>query len=72
MVSLDSPGHSNDDGDDTDARSGVMVARSDAAYAFENAETGETRDHAGEELIRQGFTLSLPARSGAIWFYRAL
>jgi hypothetical protein len=39
-------------------------------YFFENAETGETRTISGEELIREGFTLALPARSGAIWFYR--
>lgn len=42
----------------------------DAVYLFENAETGETRDIAGEELIHDGFTFALPARSGAIWFYR--
>jgi len=42
----------------------------DAMYVFENAETSETRDIAGEVLIRDGFTFVLPARSGAIWFYR--
>lgn len=41
-----------------------------AMYFFENTETGETRDISGEDLIRAGFTFSLPARSGAIWFYR--
>ena len=44
--------------------------RPDARYFFENAETGETRDIAGKDLIRDGFTFALPARSGAIWFYR--
>ena len=44
--------------------------RPDAIYFFENAETGETRDIAGEDLINAGFTFALPARSGAIWFYR--
>lgn len=42
--------------------------RSDARYFFENAETGETRDISGEDLIRNGFTFALPARNGAIWF----
>ena len=42
----------------------------DATYAFENAETGEAMDISGADLLREGFTLALPARSGAIWFYR--
>ncbi len=42
----------------------------DARYWFENAETGETRDISGEDLIHGGFTFTLPARSGAIWFYQ--
>jgi alpha-galactosidase len=42
----------------------------DATYRFENAETGERRDLSGEDLIRTGFELTLPARSGAIWYYR--
>jgi alpha-galactosidase len=41
----------------------------DANYVFTNDETGETKLIAGEALIRDGFTLSLPARSGVIWFY---
>lgn len=40
-----------------------------ATYVFENAETGETRDLAGEVLRRHGFSITLQARSGAIWFY---
>jgi alpha-galactosidase len=46
------------------------VHRSDALYRFENAETGETREIPGEDLIRNGFTFNLPARSGVIWFYK--
>ena len=42
----------------------------DATHSFENAETGETRDIPGRDLIDDGFTFALPARSGAIWFYR--
>jgi alpha-galactosidase len=41
-----------------------------AMYLFENDETGETRDMAGKDLIQTGFTFALPARSGALWFYR--
>ena len=44
--------------------------RPEARYFFENAETGETRELSGEDLMRDGFSLALPARSGAIWFYR--
>ena len=44
--------------------------RPDAMYFFENAETGETRDISGRDLIHDGFTFALPARSGAVWFYR--
>jgi hypothetical protein len=40
-----------------------------AAYVFTNSETHERREVAGEALLREGFTLALPARSGAIWFY---
>lgn len=46
--------------------------RPEVMYSFENAETGETRNILGEELIRNGFTFTLPARNGAIWFYRML
>ena len=42
----------------------------EAMYFFENVETGATKDLAGAELIRAGFTFALPARSGALWFYR--
>ncbi|MDD5705299.1 MAG: alpha-galactosidase [Kiritimatiellae bacterium] len=40
-----------------------------ATYAFENMETNETKRVSGAALIRDGFTLALAARSGAIWFY---
>jgi hypothetical protein len=41
-----------------------------AAYRFENAETGETRNLSGQDLHRDGFPVTLPARSGVIWFYQ--
>ena len=43
-----------------------------AMYSFENAESGETKDVSGEDLLHEGFTIALPARSGVIWFYRRL
>jgi alpha-galactosidase len=46
--------------------------RSAAAYVFANPETGERRNVAGEALMRDGFTLALPPRSGGIWFYRVV
>lgn len=45
--------------------------RSEATYRFENMETGETLTVAGAELMTVGFTLALPVRSGAVWFYQA-
>lgn len=44
--------------------------RPEATYGFENAESGETKEIKGEDLVRDGFMFSLPRRSGAIWFYR--
>ena len=44
--------------------------RAAATYRFEQAETGEIRVMAGEDLLQRGFTLALAARSGAIWFYQ--
>ena len=41
-----------------------------ATYLFDNPETGETRNIAGKNLERDGFTFELPARSGAVWFYK--
>lgn len=43
-----------------------------ATYRFENAETSETKDISNAELVCDGFTFSLPKRSGLIWFYRRL
>ena len=42
----------------------------EARYVFEEAETGEIRDLAGEALIEEGFTFALPPREGSLWFYR--
>jgi alpha-galactosidase len=41
----------------------------DSEYAFENPETGESREYAGSDLERDGFTFALPPRSGALWLY---
>jgi hypothetical protein len=35
-------------------------------------ETGEVREMTGGELLKKGFTLALPPRSGAVWFYDRL
>jgi alpha-galactosidase len=43
--------------------------RPDAMYCFTNAETDESRDIPGNDLIQAGFPLTLPKRSGVIWFY---
>jgi alpha-galactosidase len=43
--------------------------RADALYHFENAESGESKEIPGNELIHTGFTFALSPRSGAIWFY---
>jgi alpha-galactosidase len=42
-----------------------------AKYVFENPETGRKRELTGESVRRDGFAISLPARQGAVWFYRA-
>ncbi len=39
-------------------------------YVLENSETGETVESTGAELDRTGFTVALPIRAGAIWFYQ--
>lgn len=38
-------------------------------YVLENPETGETIERSGTALVSEGFTFTLPRRSGAIWFY---
>ncbi len=42
----------------------------EADYLFENPESGERCILSGAALLCDGFTLSLPARSAALWFYR--
>ena len=39
-------------------------------YHSENAETSETRTLSDHDLHRDGFPVTLPARSGVIWFYQ--
>ena len=41
----------------------------EAEYTFENPESGERFKISGEKLA-QGFTVNIPIRSGAIWFYK--
>ncbi len=41
-----------------------------AEYLLENPETAEQRRVPGATLLSEGLDLSLPARSGAIWFYK--
>ena len=44
----------------------------EATYAFEEAETGETRNTDGETAMRDGLALALAPRSGTIWFYQTV
>ncbi len=41
---------------------------SDATYSFENMETGEAFTLLGKDFA-EGYTVSIPKRSGQIWFY---
>lgn len=41
-------------------------------YLFENPETGVVLERDAASLGAEGFTLCLPPRSGAVWFYRLL
>ena len=34
-----------------------------------NAETGDTKEMTGAELLSAGLAIELPPRTGAIWFY---
>ena len=43
---------------------------SHSIYLFANADTGETRTLPGVEILRDGFTFTLPRRCGTIWFYQ--
>jgi hypothetical protein len=38
-------------------------------YEFENMETGETFSLSGKDFAK-GYTVSIPKRSGQIWFYK--
>ncbi len=42
----------------------------DADYVLDNPETGTVVTFSGRTLREEGFTFTLPRRSGAIWFYR--
>jgi alpha-galactosidase len=42
----------------------------ESRYIFENPESGERIEATGEQLAQQGFSVTLPGRSGALWFYR--
>jgi alpha-galactosidase len=42
----------------------------DSTYSMENPETAEAKEILGADLIRDGFTLALSKRNGAIWFYQ--
>ncbi len=42
----------------------------EAGYVLDNPETGERIHAAGSSLLGEGFTLTLPPRGAAIWFYR--
>jgi alpha-galactosidase len=43
-----------------------------ATYAFEEAETGETRQLDGETAMRDGLAIRLPERRGSLWFYQTV
>ncbi|MHB1356897.1 MAG: alpha-galactosidase [Anaerolineae bacterium] len=45
--------------------------RLEASYTFVNAETGETQEAVGAEVMRDGFLFKLEPRNGQIWFYKA-
>jgi len=42
-----------------------------AVYELEAPEIGKTLTLSGKELMEEGFTVSIPKRSGIFWFYRA-
>ncbi|HEY3288977.1 MAG TPA: alpha-galactosidase [Anaerolineae bacterium] len=44
----------------------------DSTYLFTNDETAEHREVQGEALMKDGFTLKLSPRSGAVWLYRKI
>ena len=50
----------------------LLALAPESEYLFENPESGERRTLSGAVLLRDGFTLALPARGAALWFYRRL
>ena len=40
-------------------------------YVFESPEFGTSAAYTGESLLRDGFPVDIPDRSGSIWFYHA-
>lgn len=44
----------------------------DCQYVFEERESGQKLKISGAVLVRKGFTMVLPKRSGVIWFYRTI
>ena len=44
----------------------------EAEYLLENPETGERRRLSGAALLSEGLALSIPSRSGAMWFYKGV
>lgn len=42
----------------------------EAEYVLDNPETGDELGLSGATLMGEGLTVSLPARSGGVWFYR--
>ncbi len=42
----------------------------ESRYVFENPESSERIEATGEQLVQQGFSVTLPVRSGALWFYQ--
>jgi alpha-galactosidase len=48
----------------------LKALRPESTYVLEEAETGERREMAGAALLNEGITVTLPRRSGSIWWYR--
>ena len=46
-----------------------MHADGDFRYIFENSDTGDIFELDGEDIVKNGFTASLPKYTGVIWFY---
>lgn len=45
------------------------VSEDAEVYEFENSGNGEIKTFTGTGLLNKGFTVSLPIRSGEVWFY---